>query len=282
MRSRTPLFAALGVAAALPLLGAGALNPGVVFQITTTHHTASPPRTEVGTLEIEGPNLAMSVQGGEGEGRLIYRGDAREMIFEDHAEGTYTVIDEATLERIAGQMNAAMAQMEAMLENLPEEQRAMVRQMQERGMPGMPGMDAMERPEVETRPTGRSDTRNGYPVEEWEVLEDGEVARRMWVTPWDEVDGGDEARVAMTGMVEFFEAFIEAMPRMPGGPMIQNPFRNMDVTGGIPVWTQEIGSDGSVEMESELTSSERRTLPASTFEPDPSLTERPLPDMGGE
>lgn len=282
MRRRTPLLIAAPLAA-LPLLGADAVNPGVVFEITTTHHDQTPPRTEVGQVQIEGPNLAMAVEGPQGEGRMIFRGDDREMVIEDHAEGTYTVIDEATLERLAGQVNAAMAEMERMLENLPEEQRAMVRQMQERGMPGMPGMGAMEEPEVETRPTGRSETRNGFPVEEWEVLEDGVVVSRMWVTPWDEVDGGDEAREAMTGMVEFFDAFLEAMPSMPGrgGPMIRNPFRNMDVTGGMPVWTAEIAADGSVERESELTSVERTTLPASTFEPDPSLTERPLPDMGG-
>ncbi|MEQ9570256.1 MAG: hypothetical protein RLN75_08720 [Longimicrobiales bacterium] len=282
MRRRTPLLLAAPLAA-LPLLGADAVNPGVVFEITTTHHDQTPPRTEVGRVQIEGANLAMAIEGPDGGGRLIYRGEAGEMVMESPAEGTYTVIDEATLERLSGQINAAMAEMERMLENLPEEQRAMVRQMQERGgMPGMPGMGAMELPEVETRPTGRSETRNGYPVDEWEVLEDGEVVRRMWVTPWGEIDGGDEARQAMLGMVEFFDAFLEAMPPMPGGgPMIRNPFRNMDVTGGMPVWTAEIAADGSVERESELTSVERTTLPVSTFEPDPSLTERPLPDMGG-
>lgn len=280
MRRRTAL-ALLAPLAALSLLGAEPAIPGVVFQITTTHHTASPPRTEVGTMEVEGSNLVMAIQGGDGEGRMIYRGADREMIIEDHAEGTFTRIDEETLQRVAGQMNEAMAEMERMLENLPPEQAAMVRRMREEGMPGMPGMDAMTRPERETRPTGRSETRNGYPVDEWEVLEDGVVVQRLLVAPWDEVDGGAEARDAMTGMVEFFESFLEAMPQMPGGPMIQNPFRNMDVTGGIPVWTAQIGPDGAVERESEITSSEQRAIPASTFEPDPSLTERPLPDMGG-
>lgn len=281
MRRRS-ILAATGLLAALPLLGAADWNPGVVFEITTVDHTASPARTEVNTLEIEGTNLAMAIDGPEGEGRVIYLGDSNELIIEDHANGTYTRIDQAALDQLAGQVSAAMAQLDEMLAGLPEEQREMVLQMQQQAGMQIPGMSSGDEPVLEVRASGRTDTRAGYPVTEWELVEDGEVQRRMWVTPWSEIDGGDEARDALMGMVTFFDAFLAAMPPMPGGAMIQNPFSSIDQMGGMPVVTEELAADGSLEVESEVTGVERRTLGADTFQPDPQFTEQPLPTMGGE
>lgn len=280
MRRRS-IFAAAGLLAALPLLGASVGNPGVVFEITTTDHTTSPASTDVNVLEIEGPNLSMAIDGPDGEGKVIFLGESNELIIEDHANGTYTRIDQAALDQLAGQVNAAMAQLEEMMAGLPEEQREMVMQMQQQAGMEIPGMASGDQPVVEVRASGRSDTRGGYPVSEWEMVEDGQVERRLWVTPWSEIDGGDEARDALTGMVTFFDAFLSAMPPMPGGAMIRNPFSSIDQMGGMPVVTEELAGDGSLEMESEVTGVERRTLGADAFQPDPQLTEQPLPEMGG-
>jgi hypothetical protein len=284
MRRTTFVLTAAVALASVPLLGMGSWNPGVIFEITTVDHTRSPVVTDTARLQIEGPDVAMDVSGaGEGGGRMIFRGEAREMIVVDDAERSYMVMDEATLESLANQMSAAMAQMEQMLESLPPEQRAMIERMREQGMGGMPGMENMPgmgpAPEIEVRATGHSDTRAGYPVAEWEVSEDGVVARRLWITPWSEVDGGDEARAAMVGMVEFFDDFLDALPRMPGQdePMIRNPFRNIDMAEGLPVFTQELAPDGAVEQESTITAVERRTLGAETLQPPADYERRDIP-----
>ena len=212
---------------------------------------------------------------------VIFLGERNELIIEDHTNGSYTRIDQPTLDQLAEQVNAAMAQLEQMLDGMPAAQREMVLQMQQQAGMSIPGLGAAEAPVLEVRASGRSDTRAGYPVREWELLEDGVVERRMWVTPWSEIDGGDEAREALTGMATFFDAFLAAMPSLPGVATIQNPFTSIDEMGGMPVVTEELRSDGSVERTSEVTGVERRTLGASTFEPSPELTERPLPTMGG-
>jgi hypothetical protein len=278
---RTPAFFAAVPFALLALLGDSLANPGVVFEITTTDFTSDPASVDVAQVEIEGANVAMGVSGAQGRGRMIFRGDEGEMIVVDETDRTYMQLDSAMVAGLAGQLSAAMSQMEQMLAQLPPEQRAMVEQMRERGMAGLPGMDgaASAAPEIDLRKTGRSDTKAGFAAEEWEVREDGALARRLWVAPWSEIDGGAEAREAMAGMVAFFDDFLAALPSIPGqdGPLIQNPFRNFDMGNGMPVVTEELGPDGRVEKRSTVTGVERRTLGPATFEPPEGFSRRALP-----
>lgn len=281
---RTPTYLAAVPFALFAFVAAPTANPGVAFEITTTDFTSSPAAVDVSRIEIEGPNVAMGVAGADGEGRMIFRGEEGEMIVVDDTDRSYFQLDSATLAGLASQVNAAMAQMEQMLAQLPEDQRALVEQMRARGMGGMPGMDAMPAaaPEIEINNTGRSDTKAGFAAEEWEVLEDGTVARRLWVAPWSEIDGGEEARAAMAGMIAFFDDFLAAMPTMPGQdePMIRNPFRNFDMANGMPVFTQELGADGSVESETVVTGVERVTFGPERFEPPQGYEARELPGGG--
>ena len=62
-------------------LVAAPLAAGVVFEIETTDHSASPPRQEEGEISVEGRNIAMDIAPNEGErgsrGRMVFRGDRR-------------------------------------------------------------------------------------------------------------------------------------------------------------------------------------------------------------
>ena len=278
---RTPAMFAAVPFALVALLGSPLTNPGVVFEITTTDFTSDPETVDLAQVQVEGANVAMGVTGTDGQGRMIFRGDEGEMIVVDDTNQSYMQLDSAMIASLAGQVSAAMSQMEQMLAQLPPEQRAMVEQMRERGMAGMPGMDgaAAAAPEVDIRRTGRSETKAGFAAEEWEVIEDGQLARRLWVAPWSEIDGGAEARDAMAGMVAFFDDFLAAMPSIPGqdGPLIENPFRNFDMGNGMPVVTEELGPDGQVEQRSTVTGVERRTLDPATFEPPDGYTRQELP-----
>lgn len=278
---RRSLVAAVGVLSTATILGAATPQPGVVFEVTTVEGSGAESRTEVNTIQIQGSNLAMAMVGNGSEGRVIYLGDRNELIIEDHTDGSYTRIDQNALDELTRQVNAAMAQLEEMLAGLPEAQREMMREMQAQSGMTIPGMGDAEKPTIEVRSSGRSDTRAGYPVREWELVQDGRVEQRMWVTPWSEIDAGAEVRDAFTGMATFFDAFLEAIPSMPGATAIENPFASLDVMGGMPVVTEDLAADGSVESTSEVTGVERRSIDPATFQPTPGLTERPLPSMGG-
>jgi hypothetical protein len=272
------LLPATLAASAVPSAPLAGQSTGVVVELTSIDHRESPERTDVSRLQIADGNVAMEVDA-EATGTMIFRGSERTMIAIDHERRTYIEFDERTLEGLAAQMNAAMAQMEQMLANMPPEQRAMMeRMMDQGGIPGMelPGM--IDLPEIEVRDTGRSETQAGYSTRVWEVYEDGALARRVWIAPWSEVEGGAEARDAMAGMVEFFDSFLESLPQMSGNEsMMRNPFRYLDMGEGMPVLTHELGDDGSVEQESSVSSVARGRIPGSTFLPPEGYTRQELP-----
>ena len=65
----------------------------------------------------------------KGEGYTLYDSAKKEMTFVNHAERTFTRMDEASMNELAGQVGSAMAEMRKELENMPPEQRAMVERM---------------------------------------------------------------------------------------------------------------------------------------------------------
>jgi hypothetical protein len=277
MRPRTQTRLAMSTLLALPFLASIPANPGVRFEITTTDHTTSPARVDVGEVLVEGSNVAMSVRGPENDGRMIYRGGDGTMIVVDDGTRSYMVMDKAAVAGLSDQMSNAMSQMDRMLESLPPEQQAMIRKAREQG--GMPGMPPVPKaPEVEVRKTGNRDTRQGYSADEYEVFEDGLLARRVWVAPWSEIEGGAEARSGLMAMAASLEEFLKALPTMPGaqGPLARNPFGGMDIEGGLPVLTLELGPDGQVERETAVTAVETRSIEPGAFEAPAGYTPRSM------
>ncbi len=267
MRRGSTALLAVAPLALLAALGSSLAVPGVVYEIETTDYRESPALTDVAELRVEGPHVAMGFSGAE-SGRMVFNGERREMVVINDDDQSYMLIDEEGLQALSSQINSMMAEMEEMLAQLPAEQRALVERMGAQGMPGMPDMAAAP-PEIDVRKSGRSDTKAGFRSEEWEVYEDGELRRRLWVAPWSEIEGADEVREAITGMVDFFDDFLDAMPTMPGSdrPMAENPFRHFDLENGFPVVTHELDERGEIEQESTLRSAERRTLDPADFEP---------------
>ena len=242
-------------------------NPGVVFEIEVTDHVQSPPNVETIETYVEGKLLKVEIaSGGRGsKGDMIYRGDRREIVVVDHEDKSYMVMDEEAMQAIAGQFGSAMDEMKKALDKVPKDQREMVEKMMKERMP----QAQAKRTPSTLRKTGDRATKNGYPCVKYEVLRDGHKTTELWVTDWDNIDGGDEAREAFGGMADFFKEMMEAMGEGGFGPQVgdENVFEHMKELGGFPVVTQEFGDDGSLEGESELRSARRRTLDPADFEP---------------
>lgn len=267
----------------LALLLAPPVTAGVVYEIETKDHRSSEVETSVAEVSIEGKNLKMTItakQEGR-EGDAIFRGEANEMVVVNHADQTYMVVDEATLQRVGGMANQVMAQMEEALKNVPEDRRAMVEQMMKERMGAMGA--APEKTPTELRKTGETASKNGYPCTKYEVLREGRVIRELWVTDWKNVEGGADVRDAFEGMAEFFQQLVDALPKSPGGGMLGGAgagdpaFEHMKEIGGFPVVTRELGDDGSLEGETALRSAARRTLDPSEFEPPAGYKRQEMP-----
>lgn len=248
-------------------------NPGVVFEMEVREDGATEPTASVRAF-VEGQSLKIQ-SGSAGEGDMIFRGDRNEMTVVNHSERSYVVLDEATLEWLAEQLGAAMRQMEAMLANVPEAQRAQMEQMMRaRGMgPGPVG----EPPTRELRRTGERAEHSGFATERYDVLVDGRKERELWVTPWSNIAGAAEARPAFEAMAAFAQSMIDALATGPLASLADsNGFEMLNELDGFPVLTREFDDNGAVESETLLRSATERALDASEFEPPAGYTRQQL------
>jgi len=238
---------------------------GVVYEIEVTDHAQSPPKSESMETAVEGRLLKMGVPAGGrgGDGEMIYRGDRREMVWVDHDRKSYFVIDEETMKAFAAQINEAMEMMEQALANVPEAQRPMIEEMMKKKMPQT---QKVERPKTDLQKTGEMAEHNGYPCVRYEVLRDGRAIRELWVTDWENIEGGAEVADLFQEMAEFFKQMLESLPKFAENSADQ-PFEHLKDLGGFPVITRELADDGTIERESSLRSARRQKLDPAAFEP---------------
>lgn len=252
-------------------LFSGSVLAGVVFEIEVTDHTGSDPVSEQTTAVSDGTNFKMEIpaeRNGQA-GDMIYRGDRREMVIVDHDDKSYMVMDEETMQRLGGQINQAMKQMEEAMKNVPPAQREMMERMMKERMPQMMSQSV---PKFEVRKTDESNSVNGYDALRYDMLRDGRKVREMWVADWDEIEGGEEAAKAFEDMASFFQDMMDSLSSMSSMPgmadaMGDNPFSRMKEIGGFPVLTRELSDGGSLESESVLRSATRRDVDPAEFEP---------------
>ncbi len=251
------------------------LNPlfaGVVYEIDVTDHEQSPPKTESIAAAVEGRHLKMGkVSKGKGkQGEMIFRGDRRDMVVVDHENGSYHVMDKEAMDRISGKLSEADRMMQEALKNVPEDKRAMVEQMMKQRMP----QKATKSSEDELKKTSEWADHNGYPCVKYEVLRDGRKVRELWVTDWDNVEGGSDAVDAFEDMADFFREMMDSFSDAAGvglgrgaGGVADIGFEHMRELGGFPVVTRDFGDDGSLEGETALRSAKRQTIDPDAFEP---------------
>lgn len=253
-RNATALL--LGLALSVPALA------GVVFEVETTRNGV----VEVSEMSAEGKMLAMGVPGGLGdsEGEIVYNGELRQVAVIDHSRRSYLIFDQQMVEQIAG----VTAQMQEMLKNVPEGQRAAIEEMMKQKMPQQADPAALAALQIED--TGERAEMAGYPCVKYVVLREGRPVTELWVTDWRNVAGGDEIMGVFRDMADFMREMMESISTGLGpmaGQLDQGMVRLMSDIDGFPVVTRQLTADGSVESESVLRSAAERDLDPGTFEP---------------
>jgi len=246
-----------------------AVEAGVVYEIEVKDHEQSPPKTEETQVASDGKNISMDIAPGEdgSRGKMIFRGDRREMVVVDDDNQTYTVIDKAAVDAISGQVSDAMKQVDEMLKNLPKEQQDAIKRAQASGMGGMPGLGATAPPKREVRITGERDSKNGYPCVKYEELRDERKVRELWVTDWSNIEGGGDVVNAFEDMADFFAELLDSIPNFGQGGGPDAAFTEV-FTHGFPVLTREFDPEtGAVVSEAGLRSAKRQTIDPDAFEP---------------
>ena len=239
-------------------------NPGVIFEAELVSQPGAKP--ELLTTAIEGLNARVRTSS---QGDMIYHGAKREMVIVNHGAKSVMVVDEATIKRL-GQM---MAQMEQMMKNMPESQRAQVEQMM-RGRMGGAANAA-----VSVTSTGERSTQNGFATTKYEVRRGGVKTQEVWVTPWGSVDGVKEAQPVLESMADLVKDMLAGLQSFA-------PDAGMEVTGrikelgGYPVVTQNFDASGQPTTRVSLKSVKRQTVAASEFEAPAGYKVQAMPQVG--
>lgn len=209
------------------------------------------------TFFTEADRSRMDQSGADGSFSVIFVGD--ELLYLDHTEKTYMVMDEAMLEGIGDQLSAAMKEMEAQLAALPPEQRAMVEQMMSEQMSGM-GM-ATDIPVLEIRQLG-SDRWQSYDCTLAEMLENGTKIQEICSVDFDEVDGSGDVRDSFIRIAGMLTKLYEAIPF--GGQGVRSPMEMLDELDGFPVRAVEF-ENGKPVRETILESTREEAIDAKIF-----------------
>ena len=243
---------------------------GSVLVLEMKEYYEDPPVVSTIEISTEGNATRMEVATpGRGEaGGMIYRGDSGDMLALDHAEESYYVLDEESMQRMGAQLSGAMKQMQEALEAMPPEQRAMAEKMMKQHMPQE--MTESKRPPASLHATGVEDTVNGFDCDYYEVRRDERKVRELCVTPWDEIPGGRDLAESLLGMAGFFERMASTISKETGIAVMgdqQEIFGHLEELDGYPVLTREFDESGDVTSESVLRSAATEDLDPSLFEP---------------
>jgi hypothetical protein len=246
----------------LVAIAAGPVQAGTVITLAHTELPGGTPQPL--RMQVDGKRVA--IDGAPGESRMIFRGDRQQMIVLDDDQKTYTVVDEAMVAGIAGQMEAAMKQMEAAIASLPPEQQEAARKMMKQQATAPPSSGAESAEKVQR--TSERATKEGYPCVKYEVFDaTGNQVRELWVTDWSNVKGENDLATAMKSMSAFADKLLASLSRYGGTTSgMQTSIAQWSEIEGLPIVTTEI-ENGVPALETVLQSIEGATLEETLFEP---------------
>jgi len=191
----------------------------------------------------------MYVQSGNGrfvdaDGRVsIIKGDTMYVV--DDSDKTYIAFDKATMEQLAKQINAAMAQMKEQLAKMPPDQRAQMEQMMGK-VPGMGGEN--QKWTVEAVDTGQSDKVDGRPCKIWDIKRNGDLDDQLCVVAYSALPGKENFQAMFANFSKVFEDMAKSVPSLAG--MMTNEFSAQTKVNGFPVRSRayEAGKLGAEEQ----------------------------------
>jgi hypothetical protein len=247
----------------LALVSAAAAADGVQL----TERTTSGGTTSTHQIQIDRDHLRAET-GGQRQQTVIFDNTKQVLWMVNTDAKTYTEMTKADVDRLSGQVSAAMATMQEQMKNLPPEQRARIEEMMKgRGMGGAAAASKTEYKKVGSDKVGKwncdkyEGSRDGQKVVELCTVEPGALGFTM----------ADFA--VATELGNFFKSL---------APQNADRLFSVGAQGqgfsGVPV-RRVTFLNGQPEMVHEIVDVTRQTFPASTFEVPAGFQKQPF--MGG-
>lgn len=237
------------------LLGLGAAGPSLadsVLEFQTTEFTEG--QAVVGTVQIStsGSDTRLeiiSVSSAEAGG-LIFDSEQREMIFLDHAHGSYLVIGQEQMNAMASRAGRAGTQ-----------------------------------PPWQSQPVKVNDLRSrgevaGIPCRIYEVVRGGRKIRELCVSKWEDLAGGHETADALKSVMDFFEEMRRAAAGTQGIDVFDRQrelLGYMSELDGYPILNRDFSASGALERQTLLTAVREEQLNPEYFEPPKNYQPQVLP-----
>ncbi|HET6545119.1 MAG TPA: DUF4412 domain-containing protein [Rhodanobacteraceae bacterium] len=250
------------------------LLAGAVFSVAHADvrldYKASSKDAPLTRLEIAGSRMRSD----SGGNTVVVDTANDEFLTIDRSAKEYTRIDAAQLEKLAGAASAAMQQVQAMLQNLPPDQRKMIEDRMGGRLPG-----AAAKTKVAMTPTGRHERIAGHDCEVYAMTFNGSHDQDLCLANAAEVGLDAADRKALHDAFAYFKRMAEKLSA--GGSQLDLPF---DQIGGdrVPIKVV-VYDDGKPGATSQLESVRTDAIPASDFQPPAGFREKAvdLPGLGG-
>ena len=259
---RITLKAIAGMAAVLLTAGVARAADGVLIvqKMTPSGGTAT-----TNQIQIEPNRMRAEVTPPSGtKMAVIYDAAKQSVLLVDDAKRTYTEMNKADLDRLAGQVNDMMSQMQAAMANMPPAQRAQMEAMM-RGRMG--GMAAAAAPPKITYTKIGTDKVGKWTCDKYEGKQDGQHASEICTVDANTIGLTAADMTVFTQLAGFFKQLAPSAADMVqlGGAGAGFP--------GVPVRTVQSS------MTIEITDVTRQTFPATLFQPPAGYTKQDM--MGG-
>ena len=133
---------------------------------------------------------------------------------------------------------------------------------------------------MEYRATQEKKTIGGFKCQRHDILEEGAKSGEVWAAPYSAVELEPTDMQAITGMVDFFMEYLDAMSSLlPGLQSARREVASFNkAVDGFPVLSRNMDGD-KVESEMELVSVSHDQLPAAVFELPAGYKQQTMPTM---
>lgn len=254
------------IASALCLCSAGAIA-GVHIETITRDIKTQAPDGAPQTMLVQDGKLKTS--SGKSNSMIIKGGNI--YIVNDEKK-SYREMTKEQMQKMAGQANAAMSQMQERMKNMSPEQRAMMEKMMGDKIPGgMPGA----KPDVwASQDTGKSETVDGRKCKVWNLTRNGKPFEEVCVVPYATLGGKEDLEKAFREMAEAFAEFTKGMPNADAGVKAR-----LDVRG-YPVRSRPYDASGKLRgTETVLAKWAEEAIPAAAFDVPKGYTKEAMPSF---
>ncbi|MGH7885455.1 MAG: hypothetical protein ACRENO_07145, partial [Thermodesulfobacteriota bacterium] len=190
--------------------------------------------------------------------------DGEKMCTVDNKNSECNCMNKEDFNKLAVELNKKFAEfdIEKMLKDVPEAQREFVRQQMEKSMPKQTAAKKISKPDLKL--VG-NEKYNNFSSRKYLLKSEGEETN-LWVTEWNNIEGGKEISQAFINLGTFFDGMVEALSQLPGADKRgeNNFLRIMDDVNGF-IHSSKSFESGKLKSESKLLKSYKRDVNPAEF-----------------